>query len=78
MNNNYILIHRNGSSQVEFHLPDDCYLIQDEQGNVQIVFRALDDYLKGIDKSNVPSVLETLIGQYTTYANIHVDWIEIY
>ena len=27
MSGNYILVHRDGKSKVEFHLPNDCYLI---------------------------------------------------
>lgn len=27
MSGNYILNHRNGNVRVEFHLPEDCYLI---------------------------------------------------
>lgn len=36
MHNDYALIHRDGSTKIEFHLPDGCYLIQqlDEQDGV--------------------------------------------
>lgn len=27
LSGNYVLLHRNGKSKVEFHLPNDCYII---------------------------------------------------
>lgn len=78
-NNNYVLLHKDGLTKIEFHLPDNCYLIEgvDEENDVLEIFKALDKYFKDVAKANIPSALENLVGQYIEYADLKVDWIEI-
>lgn len=49
-----------------------------EDKNKEKVFKALDEYFKDVNKVDIPSALENLVGQYVDHADLHVDWIEIY